>query len=164
MLWLTKVKFDPNLFRFMLRLLNLLLCEWKMCQLEAKIETKKISYIFKSEAYDYLNQVLAGTNKKVGKCYLWGLNFRTKIRILQSVNLLHYNCLTSVFFKSNVTRFEGSNCFLRFILDQSLVLIFNKTILNILGNFIFHEMIVCDDKDQKQPSRGVFIKKCFENM
>ena len=29
-----------------------------MCQLEAKIEAKETSYIFTSEAYDCLNQVL----------------------------------------------------------------------------------------------------------
>ena len=27
------------------------------------------------------------------------------------------------------------------------VLIFNKTVLNILSNFIPHEVLVCDDKD-----------------
>ena len=53
----------------MFRLLNLLLREWKMCQLEAKIEAKKIPYIFASEVYDYLNQVpadLSETTKKWG--------------------------------------------------------------------------------------------------
>ena len=28
------------------------------------------------------------------------------------------------------------------------VLIFNKTVLNVLSNFIPHEVIVCDDKNQ----------------
>ena len=30
------------------------------------------------------------------------------------------------------------------------VLTFNKTVLNILGNFIQYELIVCDDKDPLQ--------------
>ena len=51
---------------------------------------------------------LTRSNKKVGKCYLSRLNFRTKIRILQSVNLLDYNCLTSIFFKPNVSLHPGS--------------------------------------------------------
>ena len=65
---------------------------------------------------------LARTNKKVGKCYLWRLKFKTKIRILQSANLLDYDFLTSIFFKPNVSIFEGSNCFLRFILDPPLTM------------------------------------------
>ena len=55
---LMKAKFEPNLPYFMFRLLNILLRKWKMCQLEAKIEAKETSYIFTSEAYDCLNQVL----------------------------------------------------------------------------------------------------------
>ena len=63
---------------------------------------------------------LGRAKRKVRKCYLQRLNFRTKSWILQSVNLLDYNCLTSIFFQCNVSFFEGSNCFLRFILDSPL--------------------------------------------
>ena len=37
--------------------------------------------------------------------------------------MLDYNCLTSTFFKSNVSHFEGSNCFICFILDPTLSLV-----------------------------------------
>ena len=37
------------------------------------------------------------------KCYLWRLNFRTKSWVSQSVNLLDYNCLITIFFKCNVS-------------------------------------------------------------
>ena len=66
-------KFEPNIFHFMFRLLNLLFCEWKTCQLEPKLEAKNISYIFMSEAYDSLNQVsadLQGPTKKWGNA-IW---------------------------------------------------------------------------------------------
>ena len=49
---------EKNLFCFMFRLLNLLplMCHWRL-KLRQK---KKISCIFTSEAYEYLNQVSAG--------------------------------------------------------------------------------------------------------
>ena len=62
---------------------------------------------------------LVRTNKKVG--IMLRLTFRTKIRVLQIINLLDYNCLTSIFFKPHFSLFEGSNCFLRFILDPPLI-------------------------------------------
>ena len=43
--------------------------------------------------------------------------------------------------------------------------IFNKTILNILNNFIPHEILTCDDKDppwfNKKNKRNKSGKKCF---
>ena len=73
---------------------------------------QKISCTFTSDAYDYLNQVTADIREPTKirkKSFVWlRLNFRTKSLILQSVNLLDYNCLTPIFFKTNLSCFEGS--------------------------------------------------------
>ena len=73
----------------------------------------------------------------MGKSYLHRLNFKTKSEVLQSFNLLDYNCLTSKFFKPNVSLFEGSNCFLRFILDPPLILYMVLPTTNGKGFFVF---------------------------
>ena len=46
----------------------------------------------------------------------------------------------------SINEFDWDRAFANKHVDEK-VLIFNKTILNILSNFIPHEVIVCDDKD-----------------
>lgn len=77
MVWLALAKFQPSLFCFMFRLLNLLLCKCKMRQLDSKVEAKYVSYDSTSKAYDCLNNILSDlpelTAKReivICKCYL----------------------------------------------------------------------------------------------
>ena len=108
---------EKNLFCFMFRLLNLLLL---MCQLKAKIEAKKISRLFTSEAYDYLSQVPAGLwepTKRWGKIICEDSSLEVQVKFYKMWNFRNYNCLTSIFFQPNVSLFKESNYFFCFILD-----------------------------------------------
>ena len=48
--------------------------------------------------------------------------------------------------RRSINEFDWDRAFANKHVDEK-VLIFNKTVLNILSNFIPHEVIVCDDKD-----------------
>ena len=53
-----QAKLESHLLCFISRLLNLLLCEWKMYQLESKMEAKDV-LCFKVDGCDYSYQIFA---------------------------------------------------------------------------------------------------------
>ena len=57
----------------------------------------------------------------------------------------HYQDSNIDLIKRSINEFDWKKAFAMYHVDKK-VLIFNKNVLNILGNFIPHEVIVCDDK------------------
>ena len=58
----------------------------------------------------------------------------------------HYKDSNVDLIRRSINEFDWDRAFANKHVDEK-VLIFNKTVLNILSNFIPHEVIVCDDKD-----------------
>ena len=58
----------------------------------------------------------------------------------------HYKDSNVDLIRRSINEFDWDRAFANKHVDEK-VLIFNKTVLNILSNFIAHEVIVCDDKD-----------------
>ena len=58
----------------------------------------------------------------------------------------HYQDSNVGLIRRSVNEFPWDRAFVSKHGDEK-VLIFNKSVLNILSNFILHEVIVCDDKD-----------------
>ena len=58
----------------------------------------------------------------------------------------HYQDSNVDLIRRSIDEFDWDRAFANKHVDEK-VLIFNKTVLNILSNFIPHEVIVCDDKD-----------------
>ena len=58
----------------------------------------------------------------------------------------HYQDSNVDLIRRSINKFDWDRAFANKHVDEK-VLIFNKTFLNILSNFIPHEVIVCDDKD-----------------
>ena len=58
----------------------------------------------------------------------------------------HYQDLNVDLIRQSIIEFDWDRAFANKYIDEK-VLIFNKTVLNTLSNFIQHEVIVCDDKD-----------------
>ena len=58
----------------------------------------------------------------------------------------HYKDSDVDLIRRSINEFDWDRAFANKHVDDK-VLIFNKTVLNILSNFIPHEVIVCDDKD-----------------
>ena len=58
----------------------------------------------------------------------------------------HYQDSNNDLIRRSINEFDWDRAFANKHVDEK-VLIFNKTVLNVLSNFIPHEVIVCDDKD-----------------
>ena len=58
----------------------------------------------------------------------------------------HYQDSNFDLIRRSINEFDWDRAFVNKHVDEK-VLIFNKTVLNILSNFIPQEVIVCDDKD-----------------
>ena len=58
----------------------------------------------------------------------------------------HYQDSNLDLIRGSINEFDWVRVFANKHVDEA-VLIFNKTVLNVLSNFILHEVIVCDDKD-----------------
>ena len=58
----------------------------------------------------------------------------------------HYQDSNVDLIRRSINEFDWDRAFANKHVDEK-VLIFNKTVLNVLNNFIPHEVIVCDDKD-----------------
>ena len=58
----------------------------------------------------------------------------------------HYQDSNVDLIRRSINKFDWDRGFVNKHVDEK-VLIFNKTVLNVLSNFIPHEVIVCDDKD-----------------
>ena len=58
----------------------------------------------------------------------------------------HYQDSNVDLIRRSIDEFDWDRAFANKQVDKK-VLISNKTVLNILSNFISHEVIVCDDKD-----------------
>ena len=58
----------------------------------------------------------------------------------------HYQDSNDDLIRRSINEFDWDRSFANKHVDQT-VLIFSKTVLNVLSNFIPHEVIVCDDKD-----------------
>ena len=59
----------------------------------------------------------------------------------------HYHDSNVDLIRRSINEFDWDRAFANKQVDEK-VLIFNKTVLNVLSNFILHEVIVCDDKDR----------------
>ena len=58
----------------------------------------------------------------------------------------HYQDSNVDLIRRSINEFDWDRAFANKHVDGK-VLIFNKTVLNVLSNFILHEVVVCDDKD-----------------